>query len=114
MSDYRRNLTSSLVDEMLNERFDEIARKADAPFLGAGAYGGELTPTVNSFTLAASVQDGRIERGLTALEVEANRVEQYGFGAGELIARANGCSRVTTAPTRSETRPRADRTCRNT
>ena len=82
--DYRRNLTKSLVEEMLNERFDEIARKADAPFLGAGGYGGELTPTVDSFTLAASVQDGRIERGLTALEVEANRVEQHGFGAGEL------------------------------
>ena len=84
VSDYRRSLSSSLVYEMLNERFDEIARKADAPFLSAGAYGGALTPTVNTFTLAASVQDGKIERGLAALEVEANRVEQYGFGAGEL------------------------------
>jgi zinc protease len=84
VGDYRRNLTNSLVEEMLNERFDEIARKADAPFLGAGGYGGALTPTVGSFTLAASVQDGRIERGLTALEVEANRVAQHGFGAGEL------------------------------
>ena len=69
---------------MLNERFDEISRKPDAPFLNAGAYGGDLTPTVDTFTLAASVQDGKIERGLVALEVEANRVEQYGFGAGEL------------------------------
>ena len=69
---------------MINERFDEISRKADAPFLNAGAYGGDLTPTVDTFTLAASVQDGKIERGLVALEVEANRVEQYGFGAGEL------------------------------
>jgi len=84
VSDYRRTLISSLADEMLNERFDEISRKADAPFLSAGAYGGALTPTVSSFTLAASVQDGKIERGLAALEVEANRVEQHGFGAAEL------------------------------
>jgi zinc protease len=84
VSDYRRSLVTSLASEMLNERFDEISRKADAPFLNAGAYGGALTPTVSSFTLGASVQDGGIERGLTALEVEANRVEQHGFGAGEL------------------------------
>ncbi len=84
VSDYRRSLVGSLAYQMLNDRFDEIARKADAPFLNAGAYGGGLTPTVDTFTLAASVQDGKIERGLVALEVEANRVEQHGFGAGEL------------------------------
>ena len=84
VSDYRRSLVGSLAYQMLNDRFDEIRRKADAPFLNAGAYGGGLTPTVDTFTLAASVPDGKIERGLVALEVEANRVEQYGFGAGEL------------------------------
>jgi zinc protease len=84
VSDYRRSLVGSLAYQMLNDRFDEIARKADAPFLNAGAYGGGLTPTVETFTLAASVQDGKIERGLVALEVEANRVEKHGFGAGEL------------------------------
>ena len=84
VSDYRRSLVGSLAYQMLNDRFDEIARKADAPFLNAGAYGGGLTPTVDTFTLAASVPDGKIERGLVALEVEANRVEQHGFGAGEL------------------------------
>ena len=84
VSDYRRNLVASMAYEMLNERFDEISRKSDAPFLNAGAYGDDLTPTVDTFTLAASVQDGKIERGLVALEVEANRVEQHGFGAGEL------------------------------
>jgi len=84
VGDYRRSLVNSLASEMLNERFDEIARKPDAPFLGAGAYGGALSPTVDTFTLSASVQDGKIVPGLVALEVEANRVERHGFGAGEL------------------------------
>ncbi len=84
VGDYKRTLVASLAYQMINDRFDEISRKADAPFLNAGAYGGDLTPTVDTFTLAASVQDGKIERGLVALEAEANRVEQYGFGAGEL------------------------------
>jgi zinc protease len=82
--DYRRSLVNSLAYEMLNERFDELARKPDAPFLGAGAYGGSLSPTVDTFSLSASVQDGKIVPGLTAIEVEANRVERFGFGAGEL------------------------------
>jgi zinc protease len=84
VADYRRSLVHSLAYEMINERFDEISRKPDAPFLGAGAYGGELSPTVDTFSLGASVQDGKIEPGLVALEVEANRVERYGFGAAEL------------------------------
>jgi zinc protease len=84
VADYRRSLVASMAYEMLNERFDEISRKPDAPFLGAGAYGGNLTPTVATFTLGASVQEGKIEAGLVALEVEANRVEQHGFAAGEL------------------------------
>ena len=84
VGDYKRTLVASLAYQMINDRFDEMSRKADAPFLNAGAYGGDLTPTVDTFTLAASVQDGKIERGLVALEAEANRVEQYGFGAGEL------------------------------
>jgi zinc protease len=84
VGDYRRSLVDSLASEMLNERFDEISRKPDSPFLGAGAYDGSLSPAVDTFTLSASVQDGKIERGLVALEVEANRVEQYGFSAGEL------------------------------
>jgi zinc protease len=84
VADYRRTLVASLMYEMLNERFDEISRKPDAPFLGAGAYGGNLSPTVDTFTLGASVQEGKIEPGLIALEVEANRVEKFGFGAAEL------------------------------
>jgi zinc protease len=84
IADYRRSLVSSLAYQMLNERFDEISRKPEAPFLGAGAYGGSLSPTVDTFTLAASVQDGKIEPGLASLEIEANRVERHGFGEGEL------------------------------
>jgi zinc protease len=84
VADYRRGLVQQLVMQMLNERFDEISRKPDAPFLGAGAYGGTLSPEVETFTLAAGVQDGKLESGLAALEIESNRVRQHGFGAAEL------------------------------
>jgi zinc protease len=84
VADYRAGLVRSLVSQMLNERFDEISRKPEAPILGAGAYDNSLSATVTAFTLGAGVQDGKIEGGLAALEIESNRVKQHGFGAAEL------------------------------
>jgi zinc protease len=81
---YRRNLAEQMVYQMINERFDELSRKPDAQFLGAGAYETSLSPTVSAFALGAGVEEGRIAPGLSALEVETNRVQQYGFGAAEL------------------------------
>jgi zinc protease len=81
---YRRDLVRRLVFQMLNDRFDEMTRKPDAPFLSAGAYASALSPSVSSVTLAAGVQDGKIEQGLAALAIEARRVVVHGFGAGEI------------------------------
>jgi zinc protease len=84
VADYRRSLVQQLASRIFNERFSEIARKPDAPFLGAGAGGGALTPTVDTFTLSASVQHGKTQEGLAALAIEANRVTQHGVGPAEL------------------------------
>jgi zinc protease len=84
VADYRRSLINQLVFQMLNDRFDELSRKSAAPFLSAGAYGGGLTPTVETVSLGAGVQDGKIEAGLAALAIEAKRVREHGFGPSEL------------------------------
>ena len=42
VGDYRRELMAELYTTMLNSRFNEIAQKPDAPFLGAGAYKGQF------------------------------------------------------------------------
>ena len=84
VADYRRNLTEQLVEQMLNERFDELSRKKDAQFLGASAYDSALGPSVSLFTLGAAVEEGKLGQGLAALEIESNRVKQFGFGAAEL------------------------------
>jgi zinc protease len=84
VGDYRQTLVEQLVSRMLNERFSDLARRPDAAFLNAGASGGDLTPTVETFSLNASVQHGRTEAGLAALALEARRVQQHGFGPAEL------------------------------
>ena len=84
VADYRRTMTEQLVEQMLNERFDELSRKKDAQFLGASAYDSRLGPGVSLFTLGASVEEGKLSQGLAALEIESNRLKQFGFGAAEL------------------------------
>jgi zinc protease len=84
VSDYRRDLVQRLFEQMLNERFDDLSRKPDAKFLDAGVYGGTLSPDVATESLGASVQDGKIEEGLTAVAIEAKRAREFGFGATEM------------------------------
>ena len=84
VADYRRGLVQRLIEYMIGQRFTELARKPDAKFLGAGAGGDSLSQTVDTFSFSATVQDGRIADGLSALAVEAKRVREFGFLAAEL------------------------------
>jgi zinc protease len=83
-ADYRQQLVRSLAYSMLNSRFAEIARQADAPFLGASGGDQGIGRTVEAFTVSARVADGQVGRGLTAIAQEVARVRQHGFGEAEL------------------------------
>jgi zinc protease len=84
VADYRRGVLERLTDYMIGQRFAELARRPDAKFLGAGAGNSPLSQTVEAYVLSATVQDGGIPDGLSALLVEARRVRELGFGAAEL------------------------------
>ena len=83
VGDYRRQLIERMVERMMDARLGDLARKADAKFLGAGVSFGNLSKTVSTFSMSAGVQDGRLEDGLAALATEAQRVKEYGFTASE-------------------------------
>jgi zinc protease len=84
VADYRRDLVQRFFSQMLNDRFDELTRRPDAKFLGAGMYSGNLSPTVETVSLGVDVQDGKIPDGLTAVAIEAKRAREHGFGDAEL------------------------------
>jgi zinc protease len=84
VGDYREALVESLVYQMINARFAELARAADAPFLGASTGSDELGRTMESFVVSARVNDGRLTDGLEALARELARVQQFGFGEADL------------------------------
>jgi zinc protease len=82
--DYRRTLVRSLLHQMLNARFAEIARQTDAPFLRATSDDDTLGLTIEAASVSARVNDGATEKGLRALGQEIARVRQHGFGEAEL------------------------------
>jgi len=80
---YRRSLVEGIFAGMLNARFGEMAQKPDAPFMGASAGRGLFVKTAEASMLNALVKDDGIEKGLTALYVEAERVAKFGFTSTE-------------------------------
>ena len=56
--------SSSCSRGMLSDRFDEIAQKPDAPFLGADTAADCSCAPTEATTLSALVSDGGVERGL--------------------------------------------------
>ena len=84
VGDYRRDLVRRLMFQMMNVRFGELARKADAPFLGAGTGEDTITAKSSATTLGAQAEDGRILDALRAMIVEARRARQFGFSEFEL------------------------------
>src|SRR5690606_14457364 len=78
VGDYRDRLVARLYTAMLNDRFAEIVRKPDAPFVTASSGQGGLVRTADAYTLTALVADGGVSRGLAALMTEAERVVRYG------------------------------------
>jgi zinc protease len=82
--DFRRQLTVQLFNRMLNDRFAEMTRRADAPFLQASASRGSFVRTSEYAGLQALVREDGILAGLDALVTEASRVRQHGFVASEL------------------------------
>jgi zinc protease len=84
VGDYRRSLIQQLATQMLNLRLRDIARRPNAPFLGAEAGNSGLVRTMEMYELGAAVQEGGIAAGLESLIVEARRMQQFGFTNEEL------------------------------
>jgi len=85
VGDYRAMIVRSLVSSMLDERFNELAEKADAPFLQAGAgYGGFLGRECDAFIGSGVPKENKIEATTEVILTEIFRALQHGFTQTEL------------------------------
>ncbi|MDP4194873.1 MAG: insulinase family protein [Bacteroidota bacterium] len=82
--DFRRNLSQSLLQNMLNQRLSELTLQSDPPF--TFAFGGRsgFVRTADCNVLFAQVKDNGIEKGLSAILREAERARLFGFTSTEL------------------------------
>lgn len=84
VADYRRSVVERLHDSMLNQRFNEISQKPDAPFLGAGVGRGNYVRPLDIYQLSATAKEGKVAETLETLLTEEERVRQHGFLQSEL------------------------------
>lgn len=82
--EYRKMIMQSLYNGMMNQRLTELQKQADAPFIFAQSAYDDLVRNKSAYFSYAAVKSGGIERGLTTLITENERVKRYGFTESEL------------------------------
>lgn len=82
---YSTDLVYNFVGEMMNNRLEEIAQAADAPFLGGGMNDGSIgiCPTMETTMFSITAHEGRILDGFRAIYTEMERMRRHGFTASE-------------------------------
>ena len=85
LTGYSYNLVCTFASMMMNERFEDIAQAADAPFINGGMSEGGMgiCPTMESTMFSATAHDGRIDEAFRAMYTEMERMRRHGFTAGE-------------------------------
>jgi zinc protease len=114
---YRRQMVEGLFSGMLSARLDEMAEQPNAPFLKAGTGRRLLIRAEETTTLDALVAEGGVERGLSALFTEIDRVARFGFTATELnrqrLNLQRGLQIAVVEKDKSPSRPLAEEFVRN-
>ncbi len=79
------NYINSAASTMINERFQEILQKPNAPFTSAYAYDGEyfVAKTKNAWTVVGGSGEDKIKEAIAAMVRETERMKRFGFTASE-------------------------------
>ena len=82
----RHHVLTALIEEMLSQRLDELARTQSSPIDYGMAYDRRMLicRTRDALTLGAMAKESQPLEALDTLIVQAARVQQYGFTSSEL------------------------------
>ncbi|MFI3279277.1 MAG: insulinase family protein [Rikenellaceae bacterium] len=80
-----RDVATTFISIMQNERLREIAMQPNAPFTGASMGVGSIgvIPTLESVMYSVYTQDGKLGEGFEAMVAEMEKTRRYGFNFGE-------------------------------
>jgi zinc protease len=93
VTDAKTDLSLQLALTMLNDRLAQRNREADAPFRGAGAFGGGFLRTSDLLGIAATVGEDQSVAALEELRGQVRRVLRDGFTSSELSRTKSSFSR---------------------
>ena len=83
-TDFKNSILTGLFNQMLGERYSELSRQPNPPFLHGSAGIGGLMANLDNFAASVTVKDSNLERGLKAVWREVERVKRFGFTTTEL------------------------------
>jgi len=83
-ADLRHNIIRSLYNQMMDERFGELMKQAEPPFLQGGSDISSFMAGLDAATAVVVAKPGELEKGFKAVFTELERVRKYGFTATEL------------------------------
>ena len=83
-ADYRKAIIQNLFNQMLGERYAELSRQADPPFISGSAGISGFIGGLDSYDASVEAKPGELERGIKAVWRETERVKRFGFTATEL------------------------------
>jgi zinc protease len=79
----REDIKYDLFNSMISGRLSELTKKADAPFMYAGAGYQGFVRNKNSYGAFALFANGKADKALEAVVTENERVKRFGFTATE-------------------------------
>jgi zinc protease len=89
--DYRNSVIRELFNRMLGERYAELSRKANVPFVQGGAEISGFIGGLDSYDASVVAKPGELEAGFKAVWRETERVRRFGFTTTELERAKNAC-----------------------
>ncbi len=84
VTDYRNSIIRSLFNTMLQDRYAELSKQADPPFLQGGARINGFLAGLDIFGASITAKPGEMEKGFKAVLTETERVQRFGFTQTEL------------------------------
>lgn len=84
MPGYAFSTINNLISMVMNERFEEISLQADAPFVGAYSYYGDIVKSKDAFINIIIPKEGKELEGYKALVLEMEKLKRFGFTNAEV------------------------------
>ncbi|RCH55022.1 insulinase family protein [Mucilaginibacter hurinus] len=78
-TDYLQSMRSSLFNQMLNARLNELMQKPSPPFLYSNASYGAFIGKQDAFSSVVVARPGGLEEAVTNLVAEVERAKKFGF-----------------------------------